>query len=222
MEALNAERNARREAIIRGLVFAPELMRVFQGGARIRDDDSFPGRKYLVAHAARELRNKLFEYVAAFGKQTIARSSKVDRARVLPEIAPRWVADISPELTTFANSNVVAEIATVTVSVHVLQYMDPLMRHEAEVPRKALDRQLLGLRPLEIYVTPEALRNIVNRWLDMPLHKHAHVPSPGETTIEAEALALWDEVENHLFDLVGSAAWAYVTLANEIEEFNSL
>jgi hypothetical protein len=215
---------ARRRAIIQGLSFAPDLMPVFQGGLHFRLDEKLPARKYFLAHAGREIILHLDDYVAVLNHDSGERDRrKVDRA-VLRDVAPQWVAQISPLLATFLDQRPGLEIPTVTVPVQPLSDLEALMQHEARAEQRQRDKRRTGFIPLAPYVPSERLNEISDRLQAMyrTFVRNAHIPDPGRTANETEVVSLWDELEDHLHTLIGSAAWQYFALDAQIVEFDSL
>lgn len=70
---------------------APPLAPVYRAAARMALDDEFPGRVWFVAHAIREIRNRLPDALA--GEVAAART---DYADLTTEIRARWIEDGLP------------------------------------------------------------------------------------------------------------------------------
>lgn len=188
---------------------------------RLRDSPDFPARKYLLGHVARELRNRIHEYLGAWASSPESSPAKPGRVKITASFAKRWVAEIAPDIDSFG-ADKKPTVENVTIPVGMAIELNKVMRYEAYVSEALLGRIVAGLRPLQRVVALETLTAAAEG-----LHKtdgtpYAHLRAPGKDFAESEVLTLWDELEGLLFDLVGSAAWAYETVDQTIQELNEL
>lgn len=71
---------------------APELAPVYRAAARMACDEAFPGRVWFVAHAIREIRNRLTD--AMGGEVAVSRTNYKE---LTAEVHTQWVQDGLPE-----------------------------------------------------------------------------------------------------------------------------
>jgi hypothetical protein len=210
-----------RNAIQRGLGFSRPLSELFRAGVALRDSSDFPAKKYLLAHVARELRNGLHVHVYAYASARQGQLSKPQRAKISPEVAQRWVNEISPVVESFGKKTV-PTVSSVPVPVDMVVDLDKVMRHEASVSAFLLDRMMEGLAHLQQFVPLDTLASAVRGLVKTNGGKYNHLRDPDKDFSESEVVALWDQLELLLFDLVGSAAWAYASVDRTIEELENL
>lgn len=215
-----AERRQRRDAIRRGLGFSPPLAELFGAGTVLRDSDGIPARKYLLGHAARELKRTLHVHLSDYAASPEDRRTRPKRVEISSRVAQRWVAEVSPAVESFAGDS--RPTASVALPADLAFEINRAMRYKAAVAENLLSRMADGLRALQRYVPLETLSAAVETLFQMEPHKFGHVHDLGEDFADSEVLALWDELETVLFDLFGSPAWAYETVDNTIQELNEL
>lgn len=96
------------------------------------------------------------------------------------------------------------------------------MRREAAVPESLFDRMIGNFAPLRAFVPADTLATVVQGLCDSNPVRYCHVRSKDKTVNDSEVVALWDQLELLLFDLVGSPAWGYRTLDQTIDELNKI
>lgn len=71
---------------------APHLAEVYLGSVRLFEDEEFPGRVYLVAHAVREIRNRLPDAIAG-----VVAKSNTEYNPLVSALHESWIAEGLPE-----------------------------------------------------------------------------------------------------------------------------
>lgn len=70
---------------------APAVAQVYEGAVRLAMDDDFPGRVWFVAHALRDMRNRLPDAIAGPVK-----GSRTEYRELAVEVTKRWIEDGLP------------------------------------------------------------------------------------------------------------------------------
>jgi hypothetical protein len=215
--AAGLSRAERRAATQRGLAFTAKLSALYKAGIRLRDDDSFEARAFLLAHAGRELRNRILEYIAGYAGRVV---QPVDGPQVTQKIGKHWTQVVTPRIQSFADAS--GTTPDVEVPVTLALDLDPVMRHQADAEGQQFRRGMINSESLHPYIGYERASTIIRAMTRLKLHKYAHAQAKDINYPEAEAIDLWDRLEEYLFDLVGSAAWGFSIVDQTIEDLNSL
>ena len=216
-----AERDEKRDAIIRGLGFSPELQGIFRAGILLRDSTSFPGRKYFLAHAARELRRQLSVHIREFHRDPVPDWQREGRQSVSAVTTRRWVTEISPRVAALGETSPTPEMM-IEVSAEIVVELDLHMNRWETVRNSRLDRMMSDLRRLQEFVPIEALDRAVAGLANADATPYAHVRSLGGDFSDSEVVPIWDELEQSLFELLGSAAWAFNSIDQVAADLNAL
>src|SRR6202044_1990728 len=166
-------------------------------GTRMRNDEAFPARKYFVAHAAREIINRLPDYYEAGGPKPVTRN----RPTQLRDLAPEWFGRVRPQLVGLGDSSPTAEPSPIQITLGLATKLDALMEHETTVSEYVRARFAEFLSRLQ-GVIPEQLLEIAAEFTSIDAHAWAHVPGPEHLYDETLALAMWDQLEERLFSLI--------------------
>ncbi len=196
---------------------APELAKVFEAGTCMRNDEAFPARKYFVAHAAREIINRLPDYYEAGGPAPVSRKKPTQ----LKDLAAQWVGDIRPQLVRLGDSSPTAEPTPIQMSLELATKLDTLVEHEATVSEYTRARFAEFLSRLQGVIS-EQLLDIAAEFISIDAQAWVHVPTREKLYDEALALAMWDQLEERLFSLVGPRHEIYARIASFTDELNLL
>lgn len=210
-----------RQSILRGLGFSPELQSVYRAGVQLRDTPNFPGRKYFLAHSARELRNQLAVHIREYHRDPVPTWQRERRTSISQRASRRWVAEISPLVNELGGAAPAAE-RTFEVSAEIVLELDPHMNRMAALESAVRDRMIADLRRLQRFVPSGPLERATKGLANADATRYAHVRSLGNDFSDSEVLPMWDELEQLLFELVGSAAWAYNSIDELAAELNAL
>jgi len=147
---------------------APPLAELYEGALRILSDRAFPGRVRLVAHAMREISNRLLDYLV--GRQ---QTRKIQYGERLDAILVAWRrADIPIDAVGLspAQRDQGEQQPDVTVPRPVFDAVRALLQDHASAPREK--HRELAFRLFEAIgsmdpALRDQLRPVVNQWLDL-------------------------------------------------------
>lgn len=193
---------------------APEIGNVFEAGALLRNDQTFPARKYFVSHAAREIVNRLPDYY--MGGTDV--SERKNKPTALKELAPIWSAEVKP-LEAFGATSPSAEHAAITISFELANKLDDLIQHEVKVAEYNRLRFANFLSRVQ-GIIPEQLIEIAGGFISIDSYASVHVPEPQEVSDEKAAVQAWDQLEERLFSLFGPRHKIYAEILTFAEDLN--
>ena len=211
----------RRQAIVRGLGFSSELQAIFLGGVSMRDSPELPGRKYLLAHAAREPRTKISAHIREHYGVPMPRWQREGRVTIPGDSARRWVAEISPRVAALGDDHPTPELAF-EVSAEIIVELDLHMNRAAALQTSLFERMMSDLAALQEFVPIEPLARAVRGLVDANAARYVHIRNLGDDFSDSEVTPIWDGLEQSLFESVGSAAWAFNSIDQFADELNAL
>jgi hypothetical protein len=131
------------------------------------------------------------------------------------------VADISPLVNELGDAAPAAE-RTFEVSAEIVLELDLHMNRMAALESALRDRIIADLRRLQRFVPSGPLERAIEGLANADATRYAHVRSLGSDFSDSEVIPIWDELEQSLFELVGSAAWAFNSIDELAAELNAL
>lgn len=201
---------------------AVEIAKVFKAGCILRNDESFPARAYFVAHAVREIINKLPEYYRAETSESASSSMKPKRPTQLRQLADDWFSATSSYLSPSAPAGApTAEPPLVAIPMYLATKLHALVTYEVGVKDARRRRfaaflgQVRGVDPAEMMVTADS-------FIDIDASGRAHMPSPEDLWDERKALDLWDQLEERLYAVIGKRHEIYADINSAVEELNAI
>lgn len=181
---------------------APTVAPVYEGAVRIAMDQQFPGRVWFVAHALRDMRNRLPDAISG-----PIEASRTQYSKLASAVTEQWLADGLPSDGTSPVSSPAEPDATgltrLEVSLGLIDVVGHLVAGHLEIkPRKAASARRL----LEAVSGGPVPSYAVQGWLDATnrVEKFAHVRN--------EPLA--DEEEHEFDEVLASCERALLTMAN--------
>jgi hypothetical protein len=174
------------------------LGELYEAAVRMVEDDSFPGRKRLICHAVREIRNRLPEVVGAKGIK-----KRVDNTKELKELTELWESEGIQSVYQKDNGNC-ETVEEYRVSGKLLKQVGRLVQEDIEVKgRKEHNvKQLLMALETENKKWEGTLGPVVKLWVDETewFVSRVHV---GAAIDDTELIGHFERVENVLLSLKG-------------------
>lgn len=185
----------RREILAKLERLGPELADVYRAALRLIGDESFPGRVRLIAHAVREITNRLPDYLDVPVKR-----GQVQYKNRLDSIAPTWQAEMNAQRSIsgvlgqaqrIEPQGKATDTPTVTISVRLFRGIDDLVTAHVQ-SRSTLAQKLRGVMQstdaVEAAGAVSELDPIVEHWKGLTkwFVKRVHIPGPGKTPTDFE------------------------------------
>ncbi len=214
-----ADLTDRQRKLIEALHGAGELSKVFEAGALLRNCDGFPARAYMIAHAAREMINRLPDYYNAAGEDTEPGEPSDRTTKIIGQHQEAWRVSVRPLISEMSDEAIEAAPA-VAIPRPLVTALDAVFIYEASVPgkrRRRLGRFLATLQP-NSYIA--GIDEVAEAFVKIPAEDNAHVPGPGGSHNESDTIDLWDWFEELLFRVLGPRHEVYVAIQRELDELN--
>lgn len=202
---------------------APLLGELYAGALCMVHDPGFPGRTCFVAHAVREISNRLPDVVA--GPKT---EGRLDYTNRLDEIAKKWVrAGLSLDGTVTPITELGSEPSNgVEVPLRLFSDIARFVRDHLETREKPIDaaiRLFEGIAPEDQNVR-DVLRPIILQWIESAkwFMGMVHIPASEDRNLDIkEFLRHFELFENSLAALLGKFFDTVEVLDEILEEANS-
>lgn len=215
----------KRQKILEWLLSqAPSLAELYQGAVQLLYDDlSLPGRSRCIAHAVREIRNRLPEVVAG------VKGKYLDYKTRLDDIAKEWDRNGLPlnEAMPISVEEMDIDSFNIPVPHEVFWKVASLIKEHRETrerPEETAKRLFVALAP-ENEDLIDQLRPIIIRWLDITEWFIGRAHDSGRTDselIDDEFVNNFNSFEKMLGALIGELFFATTEELDEIlEEANS-
>lgn len=178
---------------------APAIAPVYAGAVRIAASDGFPGRAYFVAHAIREIRNRLPGAIA--GEEVSSRTEYSDLTDVVYQ---QWQDDgfsesgAPPASVTATEEPAVEGPSRYDISAPLLEAVGDLIREHRAVPGR---KERNAHRLFEAVAEAPAPRYVVKAWLRATnrAETYAHLRNrPLRDDEEESVMSAFAEVESTL------------------------
>ena len=206
--------------IIESLEPAGEIARVFEAGARIRNEPSFPARGYFLGHAMREILNKLPDYYEGGVDTQDDLTAQVSYSAEQTEaLWVNWSEAVDVHLQ--PSAEITAPVSTDIVITRALALEINAFLRSRVAGGKAKQRLIAFLAKFQ-KTDPAFMVDIAEGLLRLEAHGLAHVPKPEKVRDEAEVIEKWDHFEGILLGLCGERHRRYAEIATELDEWNSL
>lgn len=204
---------------------APSLGDLYEGAVELLYQQPLPGRIRMIAHAAREIGNRLPDYLT--GERVGKRLDYVNR---MDRIEDKWNKhkEMSPPST--AESNPQSSLPQdVPIPLDLYNELDLLIREHGATRQRPLDaarRLYEGLDPENIEKMGDTLRPVLLQWVEITkwFVGHAHDSGKGKRDSDYD----WDEIkgkfelmELSLRSIVGAFYGAVRELDEVLEATNS-
>lgn len=203
---------------------APSLAELYQGAVQLLcDDPPLPGRSRFIAHAVREIRNRLPEVVAG------VKGKYLDYKTQLDDIAKEWDRNGLPlnEAMPISAEEMYINSLDIPVPHEVFRKVASLIKEHKEArerPEETAKRMFVALAP-ENKDLIDQLRPVIIRWLDITEWFIGRAHDSGRTDselIDDEFVNSFDFFEKMLGALIRDLFFATTEELDEIlEEANS-
>jgi hypothetical protein len=219
-----SELSARQKVILDGLKSAGALTTVFESGARMRNDETFPAREYMIGHAMRELINRLPDYYSSddHPPETNVPNRKHRCSNAIQSLSDNWRVDVQPSISPLAEQ--IGEGTpggeTIPIPANIAKVIDAMVAYEDSVPEYRKRRFVRFLAILQDNKFAIGLDEVAGVFLRIDGDKHAHVPAPDKPRIAAETLALWDSFEELLYSIIGPRHEIYRRITSDVDRLN--
>jgi hypothetical protein len=157
----------------------------------------------------------------AYASPQRGKQPKPKRADIPVKLAKRWVREISPTVQSFGERKATAA-DSVQVPISMLVDLDEIMVMANNVSSLLLERMMEQLKHLRQFIPLDTFASAVEGLKEIRADQYAHARDPNQEFSDSEVLALWDQLERILFELVGSPSWAYESVDKTIEELERL
>jgi hypothetical protein len=219
-----SELSPRQKVILDGLKAAGALTTVFESGARMRNDETFPAREYMIGHAMRELINRLPDYYSSddHPPETDVPNRKHRCSNAIQSLSENWRVDVRPSislLTEKIGEGTPGE-ETIPIPAKIGKVVDAMVAYEDSVPGYRKRRFVRFLATLQDNKFAIGLDEVADSFLRIDGDKHAHVPAPDKPRIAAETLAVWDSFEELLYAIFGPRHEIYRRIAKDVDRLN--
>jgi len=210
--------------ILEALRSTRPLCDLFESGARMRNDDTFPARQYMIGHAMRELINRLPDYYP--DDDRVPHADAPDRrykaSDAIRMLAAKWRTDVRPSIEQLAPANAenVEPNASIGVAAEIVRTIDAIVAYEDSVPSYRRTRFVRFLAVLHDGPYPFGFDDVANGFLDIDGARHAHVPRPDGLHPEEATIAQWDAFEEMLFGVIGPRHEVYADIDRRVEQLN--
>lgn len=203
---------------------APSLSELYAGAVEMLYGDDIPGKTRFVAHAVREIGNRLPDYVVG----EVVRRSRVDVGG-LDRLANLWEQANLPFDSPIIADTVLAEgsppefFPEVRVALHRVAEMLRAHRESRETQPERAARLFVGIDPGSDD-SRNSLRPAVEQWLDTPQYfmRFVHVGSPATGEVEEREFTERFELFEATLDALLQGYFSGVEVLNEIlEDTNS-
>jgi hypothetical protein len=187
---------------------ATPLAEAYEGAIRLVDDDDFPGRIHFIAHAVRDISDRL---VYALDPQL--KAGRVQYENEMDRIEKLW-----PHLNVPGPTDAAAETETVTIDYKVASIIDSLVtahreRRERPSNYELLFRFLMRKEPLQAEVNQRLVRDFkrMREWFMARTHLRDNGVPPVD---ESELQTQFKKFEGMLHSFVGN----FFTGKKELDE----
>jgi hypothetical protein len=162
--------------------YSPDLVEIYRGSLKILFDPAFPGRLRFVAHAVREIRNRVPDAITGTTPKRVEYINNCDRMLALWRRAGLPMDGTIPATVVTAG----ASTASVEIPRPIYAQVAGLLREHSdarETKRQRAERMYQGLNPTEIS-TSEVPSVVVDEWFEATewAVERVHLPSPSRTS----------------------------------------
>jgi hypothetical protein len=180
------------------------LADLYLGALQLMEDEQNPGRVYFLAHAAREIINRLPD---SFGLT----KSRFEVTGRLKTLLPLWEpvrSSLSPTVAPLADTEAPPEVPSeVSVPIHVVRELDRLLRDfeasQQETHRVKASNLLRSLAPDHPIVTRSAVEPVANAYRDLAewFVSEVHISESAPASFE-DCKQKFEVLETFLFSLL--------------------
>jgi len=192
-----------------------QICELYQVGLDIVTGGPAEAHKYLLAHTMREIRTRLPLHYG------VASAGRFDWEAAVRKFSTDWVVEVrTPQLVEMTGTSATD---AVTVSRGLAGDIDALVIGHGQVRDNVRDLYLrLNERVNPTTYPATATGGVIDQWLDLPLHRMAHMPSPESRPFSlAQCLDAWRTMEEYLFYVFAPATVTYTQLDSILEDANA-
>lgn len=185
---------------------APSLGDLYEAAIELLYERPLPGRIRLIAHAAREIGNRLPDYLS--GERVATRLEYTNR---MDAIEKKWDTHKPTSSPSTSESNHMSPSSQgISIPVELYNELDLLISDHRAARRRPLDaaqRLYEGLDPENNMKMGDTLRPVLLQWVEITkwFVGHAHDSGKGKRDVDYD----WDEVKRK-FELMELSLWSIV------------
>ena len=208
--------------IIESLQPAGEIAKIFEAGARIRNEASFPARGYFLGHAMREMLNKLPDYYEGAASAADAQEEPERfNAEQINALSISWSETVGGHIEPSEDAPAPAETTEIAIPFSLALEINAYLLAEARVDKSRRERLTSFLAGFQ-KTDPAFMADIAKGLMRLEPDKLAHLPMPEKLRDETEAIDKWDQFERILLGMCGPRHQRYAEISQEVVQWNAL